>query len=272
MLRKYGSTTLYNLTNGYRDGQYRRILSVWCLNKANLGGYKRPEQASTSPFNVPATVVPSDLPTRDIQLDINEAWHDQLREADSFLEKSEFGFESGAPQDRESSESDDSLHSDQRSHLTTLEVGKQELLENLMAYFHTMFRSASSRGRLRLRSTSGRHLAAPMEGSNEQDTPCNDHNRRSSAGSFRGGLEAGSLSSKGKGKRARSDDNDDNPEDDGDEQSSSKKQRGTGNAEDLDTGKLFACPYYQRDPEMHRTRRSCVWPGYAEVRRVKYGF
>ncbi|KAF2677866.1 hypothetical protein K458DRAFT_464501 [Lentithecium fluviatile CBS 122367] len=56
-------------------------------------------------------------------------------------------------------------------------------------------------------------------------------------------------------------------DDEGDE--SSLKRAKTTFIGDSRNGRKFACPYFKRDPEKYISRRSCVGPGWEEVRRVK---
>ncbi|ORY10733.1 hypothetical protein BCR34DRAFT_485248 [Clohesyomyces aquaticus] len=48
-----------------------------------------------------------------------------------------------------------------------------------------------------------------------------------------------------------------------------KRDRANEPEERGDIRRRFACPYYQRNPGGYLTRRSCVGPGWEEVRRVK---
>ncbi|KAF2807369.1 uncharacterized protein BDZ99DRAFT_522988 [Mytilinidion resinicola] len=61
----------------------------------------------------------------------------------------------------------------------------------------------------------------------------------------------------------------DQSEDDHDDDSSNKRQKLNNGRRAQKSTKRFACPYFQRDPEKHKDRRSCAGPGWFDIHHVK---
>lgn len=130
-----------------------------------------------------------------------------------------------------------------------------------------MFRAFTINGGRRAASTSTEDDNA--EESSEQALQSTERSRSDSVreGPIGQGL---SREDKGKGKRRRQDSDGNQSQDDEDEHGPVQKQTRVLDTDLPRREKLFACPYHQRDPDLHRTRRSCVGPGFNEVRRTKY--
>lgn len=166
--------------------------------------------------------------------------------------------------------SDESSISDRQTPPSAMNLSKEQLLKRLMDCFNAMFRTFwLNRGYKGCFVTAGSWSHHPEDGTDVkyQFSTERENSKVSSKGEQI--LCPNNAKGKGKGKRQRCDkDNDQSQDDDG--KGHSEEEEGSGCSRGSSRGRMFACPYYQRDPAMHRTRRSCVGPGFAEVRRVKY--
>lgn len=123
-------------------------------------------------------------------------------------------------------------------------ITKHMIVEKLMSYFYANLTTTTTRGG---DSTNGKRANHSEQSSKTQQTERRPPGKRS-------------LTTK-------------------DEDSSSKEEddappkrirKGKAPIELGGTGRKFACPYFKRNPQKYLTRRSCVGPGWDEVRRVKY--
>lgn len=172
---------------------------------------------------------------------------------------------------------------------SALTIEKRRVVDRVMAYFYSIFRGlpTSRRAHLNIDRVTSPLLGittspdySPTDGKSsfslppltqvagsKQDTstPLQETttaNRKSAAG------QSITSSRDGSHKHARGDDGNRSGEED--DESSSKRSRKDKMPCDIESNKRkFACPYYKRNPDKYLTRRSCVGPGWDEVRRVK---
>ncbi|KAF2477623.1 uncharacterized protein BDR25DRAFT_2571 [Lindgomyces ingoldianus] len=153
--------------------------------------------------------------------------------------------------DQSSIESEFSASTETADELSSLQMERCRVVDRVMVYFHSIFRAmptVTCRGN---ESRSSRTTNDASSGSNAC-APGSSHPSNTTLG-----------------KRARIDEDENLSEPDGNPSKRPKNPSGRISAEPNNNRRKFACPYFKRNFEKYLERRSCVGPGWDEVRRVK---
>ncbi|KAF2728720.1 hypothetical protein EJ04DRAFT_476937 [Polyplosphaeria fusca] len=166
------------------------------------------------------------------------------------IKKEEPDDDAAVESDHGSMESGSSASSEDTEH-DSLQTARHRVIDRVMAYFHAIFRVLPPVNRRGDGGASGN--TSSLSSSRQGD----------------GNSESAISTSIGLNKRARG--SGDRNEDDNEEDNLNPKRprKDKMPVDDEEMKRKFACPYYKRNPERYIMRRSCVGPGWDEVRRVK---
>ena len=154
---------------------------------------------------------------------------------------------------------------------------KASLLNKTMDYFHVMLRMKTTNGitsndeeaeEVSSISADGTETEYSYAQSPFDQDVCSPQSGQSSSSAPTEASSSQQLSTKTKGKRRQRSEAGDQAQSDDEGASRKPRRENRSMVKDRDKNR-FACPFYQRSPARHRTRRSCVGPGWDEVRRVK---
>ncbi|KAF2790459.1 hypothetical protein K505DRAFT_364699 [Melanomma pulvis-pyrius CBS 109.77] len=151
------------------------------------------------------------------------------------------------------SASDISVSTEESNEPSSLTTERRRVVDRVMSYFYTIFRVMP---------------AANQRGHSETRTGSSQAAHGASIAQTNSTGELGSPSSRRLGKHPRQQGDDDHTDEE-DNGTPKRPRKGKVRAEPDKTKRKFACPYFKRDPESFLARRSCVGPGWDEVRRVK---
>lgn len=150
------------------------------------------------------------------------------------------------------SESDDSTSNREDAESFQLQDQRRKIVDRVMAYFNDILRVMPV----------GIHYTAhdDSKGTSSNHDKSSDLEKSQPSLSTMRGLISGK-------RRFPKEDGD---EDDAEFPPSKQPRTGEPSSEALHRRGRFACPYFKRNPDRYIMRRSCVGPGWDEVRRVKY--
>lgn len=151
------------------------------------------------------------------------------------------------------SESDSSDSTEEYGNSSLLVAERQRVVDRVMGYFYTIFRAVPP---------------VRCSGNDETTNESSQSEQYTSNSPTAPAQKSRHPSSTRLGKRPQQHDDEDrsDDEDDGLPKRPRKGEKGT---EHESRKRKFACPYFKRNSERYLTRRSCVGPGWDEVRRVK---
>jgi hypothetical protein len=155
--------------------------------------------------------------------------------------------------DNSSLESQESMSTEEENEPSPMGAERHKVVDRVMNYFYTIFQAmpaVSQKGREESQKSSSQTASnSSIDTSIPTSALVDPLNKRM-------------------GKHPRRN-NDQDHSDEEDDQPPKRPKKEKVLAEPKNLKQKFACPYFQRDPEKYLTRRSCVGPGWDEMRRVK---